>query len=185
MLLLNQKRRWVYDNLEKKQSVAKFSWFCFNYTYFFVRNVSKLFASLDFSRNQIENWYSIIEEKKRVRVVNIHNNLSLDHDLFSDKPYLISWDRSKRDIPIYDLIKLYKLYYNEADFCDLLRVYENNYPLLEEEKYLLFCLMSIPEKLDFKYNEFDMCKKVKQFYDYMNATDRLIVDYVPKEKELI
>jgi len=153
--------------------------------YLFVRNVSKLFASLDYARYQINNWYNIIEEKKRIRVVNIHNNLRIEHYLLDDKPYLISWDRSKRDIPIYDLINLYKEYFREMDFCDLFRVYEGHYPLLEEEKCLLFCLISIPEKLDFNEREFAMCKKVKKFYEYMYATDRLISDYVPKEKEPI
>lgn len=153
--------------------------------YLFVRNVSKLFAALDYARYQINNWYNIIEEKKRVRVVNVHNNLRLDHYLLGDKPYLISWDKSKRDIPIYDLITLYKEYYMEMDFCDLFKVYEGSYPLLEEEKCLLLCLVTIPDKLEFSGHEFEMCKKVKRFYDYMNATDRLINDYIPKEKELI
>jgi len=147
--------------------------------YLFVRNVSKLFASLDYARYQINNWYNIIEEKKRVRVVNIHNNLRVEHYLLEDKPYLISWGNSKRDIPIYDLINLYKNYYSEMDFCDLFRVYEGSYPLLEEEKCLLFCLVSIPEKLEFNLSEFEMCKKISKFYEYMNATDRLINDYLP------
>lgn len=147
--------------------------------YLFVRNVSKLFASLDYARYQINNWYNIIEEKKRVRVVNIHNNLRVEHYLLEDKPYLISWRNSKRDIPIYDLINLYKNYYSEVDFCDLFRVYEGSYPLLEEEKCLLFCLVSIPEKLEFNLSEFEMCKKISKFYEYMNATDRLINDYLP------
>ena len=147
--------------------------------YLFVRNVSKLFASLDYARYQINNWYNIIEDKKRVRVVNIHNNLRVEHYLLEDKPYLISWRNSKKDIPIYDLINLYRNYYSEMDFCDLFRVYEGSYPLLEEEKCLLFCLVSIPEKLDFNLSEFEMCKKISRFYEYMNATDRLINDYLP------
>ena len=147
--------------------------------YLFVRNVSKLFASLDYARYQINNWYNIIEDKKRVRVVNIHNNLRVEHYLLEDKPYLISWRNSKKDIPIYDLINLYKNYYGEMDFCDLFRVYEGSYPLLEEEKCLLFCLVSIPEKLDFNLSEFEMCKKISRFYEYMYTTDRLINDYLP------
>ena len=106
---------------------------------------------------------NIIEEKKRIRVVNIHNNLSLDHYLFDDKPYLISWDLSKKDIPIYDLITLYKRHYNELDFCDLFRVYESHYPLFKEEKSLLFCLLSIPDKLDFNDKEINLCIKIKNF----------------------
>lgn len=151
--------------------------------YLFIRNISKLFASLEYSKYQLNNWYNIIEEKKRVRVVNIHNNLSLEHYLLDERPYLISWDYSKRDLPIYDLITLYKKYYKELDFCDLFRIYESNYPLLKEEKNLLFCLLTVPDKLDFSGSEFDCCKKVKKFYEYLFATERLINDYLPTEKE--
>ena len=151
--------------------------------YLFIRNVSKLYASLDYAKYQINNWYNIIENKKRIRVVNIHNNLSLEHYLLEERPYLISWEKSKRDIPIYDLINLYKRYYKEIDFCDMFRIYEGNYPLLEEEKNLLLCLMSLPEKLEFNEREFSMCKKVSNFYEYINATDRLINDYLPYKTE--
>lgn len=151
--------------------------------YLFIRNISKLFASLDYSKYQLNNWYNIIEEKKRIRVVNIHNNLSLDHYLLDDRPYLISWGSSKRDLPIYDLITLYKKYYKELDFCDLFRIYESNYPLLNEEKNLLFCLLTVPDKLDFNDTEFNCCKKVKKFYEYLFATERLINDYLPHEQE--
>lgn len=150
--------------------------------YLFIRNISKLFASLDYSKYQLNNWYNIIEEKKRIRVVNIHNNLSLDHYLLDDRPYLISWRLSKRDLPIYDLITLYKKYYKELDFCDLFRIYESNYPLLKEEKNLLFCLLTVPDKLDFNDTEFNCCKKVKKFYEYLFATERLINDYTPHEQ---
>ena len=152
-------------------------------SYLFIRNISKLYASMDYARYQIDNWYNILEEKKRVRVVNIHNNLSLDHYLFDDRPYLISWDKSKRDIPIYDLIGLYKKYYKESDFCDLFRVYESHYPLLKEEKSLLLCLLSIPEKIDFNGSEYEVCKRIGKFYEYLYATDRLINDYNPTNKE--
>ena len=150
--------------------------------YYFIRNVSKVFASLDFCRYHIDKWYKLIEDKKRIRVVQLHNNLDLDHYLVSDnKPYLISWRRSKRDIPIYDLISMYKKYYKEFDFCELVRRYEMSYPLLPEEKELFFVLISIPEKLEFNNNEYNMCINVNKFYDYLLTSERLIEDYMPKE----
>lgn len=151
--------------------------------YLFVRNISKLFASLFYCRDRIEKWYEIIEDKKRVRVVHIHNNLSLDHYLSGDQPYLISWRYSKKDLPIYDLLKFYKKYYLELDFHELIRNYEQRYPMLEEEKILFFCLISIPEKLEFEKQEFLMCQKVQRFYDYLLATDKLIQDYFPHKDQ--
>ena len=151
--------------------------------YYFIRNVSRVFASIDYCRYHIDKWYKIIEEKKRIRVVQLHNNLSLDHYLVSDnRPYLISWRKSYRDVPIYDLINLYKKYYNNIDFCELVRKYEMNYPMLREEKELFFVLISIPEKLDFIDSEYNMCNKVQKFYDYLLTSEKLIEDYFPKEK---
>lgn len=154
--------------------------------YYFIRNISKVFASLDYCRYHIDKWYNIIEEKKRIRVVQLHNNLNLEHYLVEDnKPYLISWRKSRRDIPIYDLINLYKCYYRELDFCELVRKYEMQYPMLPEEKELFFVLISIPEKLDFRDGEYDMCKKVQKFYDYLLTSEKLIEDYLPKEKNIV
>ena len=154
--------------------------------YYFIRNISKVFAALNYSKYHIEKWHNIISDKKRIRVVNIHNNLNLDHYLINDnRPYLISWRNSKRDIPIYDLIKLYKRYHKELDFYELIRKYELNYPMLPEEKELFFVLISIPEKLDFRDTEYNMCIKVQDFYNYLFTSEKLIDDYLPKEKKLL
>ena len=150
--------------------------------YYFIRNISKVFASLDFCRYHIDKWYKLIEDKKRIRVVQLHNNLEIDHYLVSDnRPYLISWRKSKRDIPIYDLISMYKKYYKEFDFCELVRRYEMSYPLLPEERELFFVLISIPEKLEFNNSEYNMCINVQKFYDYLLTSERLVSDYMPKE----
>lgn len=152
--------------------------------YLLLRNITKIFQALNYCQYNIEKWYDIIEEKKRVRIVHIHNNLELDHYRLSDKPYLISWHKSKRDMPIYDLINMYKKYYFELDFCDLLNNYERNYPLLKEEKILFFTLISIPEKLEFNDYEYNMCIKVKKLYNYLLTTEKLISDYLPKEQNV-
>ena len=151
--------------------------------YFFIRNSSKILNSLQFAKENIEKWYTIIEKKKRIRIATIHNNLKLDHYLLEDKPYFISWELSKKDLPIYDMIKLYKTYYKELDFCTLLRTYENNFPMLKEEKILFFVLISIPQKLDFNEKEYQLCKKIKKFYDNIYTTEKLIIDYFPKEEQ--
>ncbi len=151
--------------------------------YLFIRNISKLFQSMHYCQNQIENWYKIIEEKKRVRITQIHNNLSLEHYLLENKPYFISWGKSKRDIPVYDLVIFYQKYYKEFDFYNLLRNYEGHYPMLPEEKALFFCLISIPKKLEFQKEELLLCKEIRAFYDYIFTTDKLIGDYFPKTEK--
>ena len=149
--------------------------------YLFIRNISKIFQALNYCKINIEKWYKIIEEKKRIRIVTIHNNLDLNHYLLDKKPYLISWQKSKKDLPIYDLINFYKKYYKELDFYNLLKLYENNYPLLKEEKILLFILISIPEKVEFNNNIYNMCITIGNFYNYIQTTEKLITDYFPKQ----
>jgi len=150
-------------------------------SYLISRNISMVFEVLGFCRYNINKWYEIISEKKRVRVVNLHNNLSMDHFIKGDGDFLISWEESKRDLPIYDLINLFNRYYYEIDFCDLLRSYENNYPLLNEERILLLVLISMPSKLLIEGNEYECCLKVKKFYDKLKAASVVVSDYVPKE----
>lgn len=150
--------------------------------YLFIRNVTKIFQALNYCKYNIDKWYDIISEKKRIRIVNVHNNLRLDHYLVGDRPCLISWRNSKKDMPIYDLINMYRVYYNQLDFCELLRNYEMRYPMLLEEKILFFCLISIPDKLDFDNQEYDMCVKVKAFYNYLTVSEKFISDYFPGEE---
>ena len=150
--------------------------------YLFLRNYNKLLNSFSYARYNIEEWYKIIKDKKRIRIVNIHNNLLLSHCLISDKIYLISWDKSKKDIPVYDLIKIYKEYYSNIDFLEILRKYELIYPLLLEEKKLFFCLISIPSRIDFNDSEYIMCYKIKELFDYLDMSDNLINEYFPRKK---
>jgi len=150
--------------------------------YLMSRNISKVFEILNYCKFNINNWYEIINEKKRVRIVHLHNNLSIDHYIKDKYSYLISWDKSTKDMPIYDLLHIFNLYYYEIDFCDLLHSYEMNYPLLEEEKILLFVLISLPDKIILNDSEYNMCLKVKKFYDKLNACEIVISDYLQKEK---
>ena len=151
--------------------------------YLFIRNISIVFQALNYSKNNINKWYDIIKEKKRIRMVNIHNNLTLEHYILSDKPYFISWRFSKRDMPIYDIINFYKKYYNVLDFCELLRIYELHYPLLKEEKILLFSFISIPNKIEFNDNVYDMCIKINNFYEYLSCSEKLISDINSKAEK--
>ena len=84
---------------------------------------------------------------------------------------------------IYDIIKIYKKYFNDLDFSELLRLYESHYPLLEEERLLLFCLISIPSKLEFDNCEYDMCLMVNDFYNYIYSSEKLIDDNSKKDSK--
>lgn len=145
--------------------------------YLIARNISKIYESLNYSKENINKWYELVKNKRRIRVVNIHNNLSIEHYIKGNKPYLISWEKSKIDNPIYDLYNLYLNHYLDFDFSELFLNYESKYPLLKEERILLFSLMTIPWKFDFDDTEYNLCKNARKLFDYLYKTEKLVTEY--------
>ena len=151
-------------------------------SYLIARNINIIFGSIYFARDNIKTWYKKQENNKNERVVNIHNNINLDHYIKNEKPYLISWDKSRIDSPIYDLLSFYKNHYLELDFDDLFHYYESNYPLKEEERILLFTYMAIPPKIEIEDNEYKMCIKINKIIDYLYKTSNLIMNYQERKR---
>lgn len=151
--------------------------------YLFARNCSKVFGSLNYCKEKIEEWFDLVKNKKKQRYVVLHNNLDLSHFIKNKNYYLINWDKAKIDIPIFDLYKLYKRHALDFDFENLIKQYEKNYPLLEEERKLFFILISLPEKIDFTGDELMLCTKVSKFIDYIYKTENLLSPYYTKEEK--
>lgn len=150
--------------------------------YLLARNISKIYMAISFGQKEIEEWYQLVKGKTKKRLATIHNNLDLDHLIHSDNPYLISWDRAIVDAPIYDIYHFYKKNALEFDFSELFRLYESKYPLLEEERKLLFILLSIPDLIELKYNEYENCCEVRHKIDYLYKTESLITPYYTPKK---
>lgn len=146
-------------------------------SYLIARNINLIFDSIYYARDGIDSWYKKIENSKNERVSYIHNNINLDHYIKSDKPYLISWNNSRIDKSIYDLLSFYKNHYLDLDFSEMLHYYENYYPLKEEERLLLFVYMAIPFKIEFIDNEYEMCIKINKMIEYLYKTSYLIKNY--------
>ena len=141
-----------------------------------------MYASLDYAKYQINNWYNIIEEKKRIRVVNIHNNLSLDHYIKNKEDYLISWDKYIIDSPVIDIVKLYKEVYLNMDFSEALSIYMDKFPLNEIEKKLLFIMLVMPDEINLCNNEIKNVLITRKYLDYVFKTENLIKPYYSIEK---
>ena len=150
-------------------------------SYLLARNITKIFNSLNYCRSNIDKWYDMVKDKNKVRMVLIHNNLELDHYIKKDKPYFLSWDKSKIDMPIIDLYVFYRKHYLNFDFYELFKYYESRYPLLEEERLLLFIYLSIPDKIELDSNEYNLCKRIRRFLDYLYKTENLITEYNVKD----
>ena len=89
-----------------------------------------------------------VKDKEKVRVSVIHNNLAMDHFLYSLRnSSLISWDNYKIDTPVLDFITLFHNEYLNIDFSAYLEHYFNAFELNDDEKDLLFILLNIPINL--------------------------------------
>lgn len=148
--------------------------------YLIARNISKIFSCIYFCKNELEQWYEIVKNEKRKRVVTLHNNLKLDNIIRNKSVYLIGWEYSKIDSPIYDFINFYNNYALYFDFRSLLNEYERIFPFKEEEKKLLSVLISIPSKISNTEKEYNKVKNVRQLLDKIYKTEMLLT---PKEKE--
>lgn len=145
--------------------------------YLIARNINIIFGSIYYAKHNLEEWYKKIDNNKNERVVNIHNNISLDHYIKNEKPYLISWNKNRIDSPIYDLLSFYKNHYLDFDFDDLFHFYESVYPLKEDERLLLFTYMAIPYKIEIISDEYEMCIKINKMIEYLYKTSNLIMNY--------
>ena len=151
--------------------------------YFLAQNISKIYGSLNYCNREIEKWYEIISKKRKQRFVVLHNNLELSHFIKNKNAYLLNWEKSRIDIPIFDLYKLYKRHALDFDFVSLLRQYEKNYPLLEEERLLFFILISLPERLEFDDNDLKLCIKFSKVLEYMYKTENLLSPYYAENRK--
>lgn len=145
--------------------------------YHLARNVSILYAILKRSQKELEDWYDMIKENPKKRMVAVHNNLDISHLIRNNNLYLLSWDKAKMDMPIYDLYQFYRHNALDYDFNELFNIYESAYPLQDEEKKLLYILISIPEKVEINNTEFQNCRKVRQVIDYIYKTVVLTEPY--------
>lgn len=135
-----------------------------------MNNISKIYYLLNISRKNIEDYYEIISNKKVERKSIIHGNLKINHILESKEKYLISWNNSKKEIPVYDLVKFYKNEYEKIELSSLYENYKSKYKLYKEEENLFISLISIPNiiKLD-KTNYID-CININGLVDYVDKT---------------
>ena len=145
--------------------------------YLLVLNISKIYSAIYFCKDELEKWYDIVKNNPKQRVVFIHNNLDIDHLLMGDKPYLISWDKSKIDLPIYDLIELYNNGCTQMDFNILFKRYLQKYPLKKEELKLFFIKISIPDKIEFGKDEYENTQRVKKMFEQLTCGENIIYSY--------
>ena len=150
------------------------------YEYLIARNYSIIISALMYAEREINSWYKLVQNKDTERVSVVHNNLRTSHFIKGDKGYLLNWDYSVVDTPILDLYKFYKREYNKYNFKTLLKEYNNNFKLSDEEIKLFCVLISIPDKIEIKDNMINSVRNAKKILDYIYLTNNLITSSVFK-----
>lgn len=140
--------------------------------YLLIKNISIILSALNFCQIELDEWFNIVKSKNKKRVVTLFNNIDLSNLLKSkDNIYFIGLDKTCVSIPVYDLYNFYNKYSNDFDFSTLLTLYEKIFPLNEEEKKLLFILISIPSKIELNNsvnNIKDIKTSIKKIYNTLN-----------------
>lgn len=139
--------------------------------YFLARNITNIFNALDYCEYELKNWYEQVKDLKKIRKVIIHNNLDLSHYMNNK---LISWGKSKFDLPIFDLEQLYRRTYNDFVWDELLSSYLSQNMLQEEEIKLLYIIISIPDEINFSNSEYQNTIIVSNLISYISKTSQLI-----------
>ena len=178
---INNNIEYLYGYYTDYLSIAENSEYMSPSQYMLALNISKIFGALNFCKDEIIKWYEIVKNKKKQRLVVLHNNLDLSHFIKNQNSYLISWDKTKIDIPIFDLYKLYKRHSLDYDFVEIFKRYESSYPLLEEEKKLFFILISLPDKIEIINSEFEMCIQISELIESLVRTENFISPYYSKD----
>lgn len=142
--------------------------------YLLARNISIIFSSLAYCQGELDKWYNMVKSKDKYRVAVIHNNLNLSHLVKNRTDYLVSWDKAKIGLPIFDLYKLYNNHALDFEFSDILKKYENIYPLNDDEKKLLYILISMPKKIEMQGSNYENCKEIGRELDRIYKTEKLI-----------
>lgn len=152
--------------------------------YLLIRNMYKIFAALDFCTEELDNWYDSVKNDLKERVAFIHNNLETDHFIKNNKDYLISWENSKIDSPILDLINFYQKEYMNLDFEILMSKYLKNYPLKDNEKKLFSIVISMPPIIDIEGDEMIIQRKIRKMLDYIFKTEKLVLSLNPSNEDI-
>lgn len=142
--------------------------------YLFARNYTIIMSNLYFIEKELNKWYKLVKDKTKERVCVVHNNLKKDNFFRGKKNILTGWDNYLVDTPVIDIYKLYRSEYNNVDMEYLLKVYNENNKLNDEEIILFNILISMPLNINEELNEYDKVKEIKSNLFYIYKTSNFI-----------
>lgn len=163
-----KKQEYLFNYYNELQDMIEMEIYMSPANYLLIRNISMLYLALRYSREYLDKWYEIVRNDSKLRFSFIHGNLQQEHLIENDDLYLISWDNSRIDLPIYDLENFYRNNYYDIDLSDMLDIYQSKYPLKKEEYYLLIAQLLIPDKINMNLTEYQKTKQTTNIVMYIN-----------------
>ena len=173
--LLNNKINYLRSYYQNINDKIDHELFLSPRSYLLVRNISLIYSILDIDSLLLNKIYNMIKDDNSIRVSLLHNNVDLDHLIISDKNYLVSWDKSYFDSPIYEIENIYRNYYHNIDLNDLLKIYESINKLTVLEKSFLIIILSIPKEIKFSNNDFLDTKNINNEINYLSKVYELLI----------
>lgn len=148
-----------------------------------MKNISKFYKSLQYAEHKIDLWYQEKIKLKRERLVQLHNNIKLEHFLVDDIPYFISWDKSEKGLVIFDFLSFYQNEYQELEMSSLFDIYQSKYKFSPDELLLFQALIAIPTKVTFTKTNYINTLEVKKRVDYIEKTNEFLSKYYEKNQK--
>lgn len=148
-----------------------------------MQNISKFYKALNYSDYKIDEWYALKEKEKTERIVQLHNNVTLDHFLKEENSYLINWDYAKKDYVIYDFLQFYKNEYLDLEMTSLFDLYQTKYEYTKDELLLFQSLISIMPKITLSKTNYINTLEVKAAVNYVEKTNEFLSKYYEKNQK--
>ena len=135
--------------------------------YLLVRNIDIIYYLISFIKVESLNWFNEVKDKRIIRYNLIHNNISTDHLLESDLPYLISWDKSCIDLFYLDLKKIIEDNYNDIDIFNVIKEYQKVNKLSENEYRFLLLNLAMINKININDNSYIDTYNLSNYLEYL------------------
>lgn len=166
----------LQDNIENREYMSPAE-------YLLIRNISKIYAAINFSKQTIEKWYQEKKTQKKERQVMLHNNLKLEHFLKKNNSYIINWNKARKGIVVYDFLNFYKNEYLTLEMESLFDIYKSKYQYTHTEQLLFYSLLAIPPKVELKTTNYLNTIEVRNLLTYLDKTNQLILkEYKENQK---
>ncbi len=164
-------RRSFFENMIQKIESSNYK---SSSEWLFLLNYNKIMASINKSDDFLRKVMKQTESKSSIRLSLVYNNFDYDHILL-EKDMLLSIDKMKIDLPIFDIYDVYQRMDDVFfDLDDLISNYLKKVILYDYEKSLLCCLLLLVPVIDMNEDEIENVITLTRLFYYLNAVQTVI-----------